>query len=172
MATGASAGGGVRSIHSKEAGTAPKFLGVTSNASWCEEWAEERSPGVHPPVSSPPVDALTERDHSAHRLLPPRRNKPLLPPQLKRDASWDVTFLEASHLKEVLIASKGLLHRVLHHSFGSGPYISHRNETADGSTSSLPSHLPTCLSPPSARLSLRFPRGPQQWADVCSTDFN
>lgn len=54
-------------------------------------------------------------------------------------------------LKPSLLVLRGLLHRVLHHSFGSGPYISHRNESADGSTSSLPSHLPTCLSALSAR---------------------
>lgn len=52
-------------------------------------------------------------------------------------------------LKPSLLVLRGLLHTVLHHSFGSGPYISHRNESADGSTSSLPSHLSTCLSAPS-----------------------
>lgn len=36
-------------------------------------------------------------------------------------------------LKPSLLVLRGLLHRVLHHFFGSGPYISHRNETADGS---------------------------------------
>lgn len=63
-------------------------------------------------------------------------------------------------LKPSLLVLRGLLHTVLHHFFGSGPYISHRNETSDDSTSSLPFHLPTCLfPPPSARLSLRFPPG-------------
>lgn len=56
-------------------------------------------------------------------------------------------------LKPSLLVLRGLLHRVLHHSFGSGPYISHRNESADGSTSSHPISLPVsplCLpvSPP------------------------
>lgn len=36
----------MRTIHSKEAGAAWKFLGVASNASAREERAEERSPGV------------------------------------------------------------------------------------------------------------------------------
>lgn len=62
-------------------------------------------------------------------------------------------------LKPSLLVLRGLLHRVLHHPFGSGPYISQRNEAADGSTSSLPSHLPTCLSPLSARPPPLIPPG-------------
>lgn len=72
-------------------------------------------------------------------------------------------------LKPSLLVLRGLLHTVLHHFFGSGPYISHRNETADGFASSLPSHLPTCLSCLSGCLSLW---GPERWDDVCGTAFN